>query len=62
MLHKFMMLVVVLVPTTVVIGCGAESGTKVLNGEVAVDPNVDASVNDPEAMEAMMDADPSQPK
>jgi len=62
MLYRRLMFLVLLAPIALFAGCGADTGAAVLDGEVAVDPDVGADVNDIEAMNEMENADPSAPK
>lgn len=55
---RLLMLLICLVP---IAGC-TDSGTKVLDGEVKLDPDVGTDVNDPAKMDELMNASPAPPK
>lgn len=55
---RVLMLLVCLAPMA---GC-ADSSTRVLEGEVKLDPDVGTDVNDPAAMEKLMKKSPAPPK
>lgn len=55
---RLFMLLVCLAPLA---GC-SDSSTRVLDGEVQLDPDVGADVNDPAKMNELMKASPAPPK
>lgn len=55
---RLLMVVFCFVP---IVGC-SDSGTKVLDGEVKLDPDVGSDVNDTEKMKELMNASPAAPK
>ncbi|GAA5510565.1 hypothetical protein [Novipirellula caenicola] len=62
MRYRLLMFLTLFVPMACTLGCGGSSETRVLEGEVQVDPDVGSDVNDPEKMEALMNADPAPPR
>ncbi|WP_372720783.1 hypothetical protein [Novipirellula sp.] len=62
MRYRPLLFLFLFVPVACTLGCGDSSGTRVLEGEVQVDPDVGSDVNDPEKMEALMNADPTPPR
>jgi hypothetical protein len=62
MFHRSLLFLMIFIPGTFIIGCGgADSGTRLLDGEVQLDPDVGTDVNDPEAMQKLMNVDPTPP-
>ncbi len=61
MFYRCLLSVFLLAPLTGLAGCGPSGGTRVLDGDVELDPDVGSEVNDPAAMEEMMNADPTPP-